>query len=210
MEDEKPADGTATPPPPGQFITAEAMNKAFDARFKRFEKNFGTALEQKLSNLMAGKGVGEDEAGDGKEKKAKADPADIDARVKALEAENRKLKSERDENKKRDLANEERDALRSAFKKFGAKEDTLDDLVTARYAEGIVTRDDAGDIVWRTKEGDKPVEQGAKEWLAGDKGKSYLPAQGGRGSGNRAGANGVDPAVKQGPLDDQGLLNHVL
>lgn len=213
MADEKSGAGDAgtdaQKPDTTNYVTPDALNKAIDARFKRFERSLDTKLTDFVSARSAGAGAATEE-GDGEGKgKAKSKESDIDARLKALEAENRKLKTERDDNKKRERINEERGLLREAFKKHGAKEDTLDDLVTARYAEGIVVRDDAGEIVWRTKEGDKTVEEGAAAWLKSDRGKSYLPPAGGRGSNNRGGPNGVDPA-KPGVMDDQGLLDHVL
>ncbi len=213
-----------------KYITEEQLNKALSAGMsgmsKRLEGKFASTIQSAIAAALGKKeDVSDDDEGDDEDdKETPPKPNDkaltaTERRLKKLEQENKKLlasldseKKARDEEATKSRRTSERDALRKALVAGGVMEQYLDDLVEARYAQGLVRTDEDGNIVWKKgKDEEVPLSEGIADYLKSPQGKAYLPPTGKRGSGNTPGNGKASGGGSKGPeVSDQDLLGHLL
>lgn len=118
--------------------------------------------------------------------------AKYDARIKELEAKATKAESDKAETEARQRSGEERQALMAGLAALGVDGPRQKMALSYLYGEEKrVTRDDAGNIVFRVSRGSGntrfddlvSIDEGLKEWASTEEGKSVLPPRGAQGSG---------------------------
>lgn len=212
-----------------KYITEDQLNKSIGAAMSGLSKRLKGELGGLIKDALGGSkkkaaAEADDDEGDDEDDDTEKDPKEgkltaTDRRLKKLEQENKKLrdaytseKKARDEEATKAKKATERGELRKALAAGGVMEQYLDDVVEARYAQGIIRTDEEGAIVWKkSKDEEIPLSEGVAEWLKSDQGKAYLPPKGARGSGNLPGgrvAAGGKNSTKE--VSDQDLLGHLL
>lgn len=175
-------------------VTPAQMNKAITAHLQRFEKKQEErldALVEKLSDQLKPdppedaegddpKGEGDDERYEKLQRKFEKKLEEAQSRVAKIEQER---EEERQKNRDMQLRQSLRDELASAGIEGAAQKAVMALLVDG---EKRVSMTDDGDIQFTDTDGlSTSLREGVGEWLKSDDAKLFLPARGGRGSGER-------------------------
>lgn len=199
-----------------EYVTGEQLNKAITARFKDHEKSFKKTIGESLGELtgqidsLLSSRIEEmfaqkmSESGNAKSKNGNEGE---DPRFNAMRKEIESLKAAAAH------AEQQRAAAEQARLDAALRQKVHEELVRggvdgvrAKHALGFLldadkrVRYEDGEFVFRDNDGDVPLEDGIKNWLAkSEDAKIYLPAKGIVGSGDRPSTKKVTNNGKLSP-----------
>jgi len=184
-----------------------ARNKAYDKRFEEFSATTIKAVEKSIAEIYktlpnanaagGGEGAGGEGGDKGKGKSAGGTQNVMESpEVRAMRRELDELKQKSQEaeakakeaealNKKQQLRAMTSETL---AKHGGMKADAARRAIALLEADGRIKYDDDDQPIFVGEDGDIKLEQGIKDWLKTEDGKSFLPPRGTQGSGERPGA----------------------
>ena len=189
-------------------VTPAQMNKAITSHLQRFEKKQDERLDaliQKLTEQLNPEPKSDDADG------GDADEGEDDERFEKLQ---RKFEKKLEEAQSRVAKIEqEREAERQKNRDMQLRQSLRDELATAGIegpaqkavmallvdGEKRVSMTDDGDIQFNDADGlSSPLKEGVSDWLKSDDAKLFLPARGGRGSGDRPNQGAAPKNAEEG------------
>lgn len=202
-----------------KYITG-AVNSALTNRLKRgaIKEELGGMVTEAVTNAVGSAMESfkppEDEKGNkkgsGGDIHQHPDFQAMIARQKELEGKLQKQQEEREQERKQRQAAEERGALERTLRGNGIAEKLVPAATALLYdSRRVLGRNDDGQIVFRAQRDgyvdELKLEDGIREWIDSDEGKSFLPATDSSGSGARGGSS--PPRQARKPKGDDGELS---
>jgi hypothetical protein len=162
-------------------LIAESTNAAITQRLRAFESKLDKRLPEPVKTAPS----------------SESNP--LDERLRQLEAR-----------EQASLAKELRTSVADNLRAVGVSEHYIKPLLAQFVdSERTVTRDDAGEIIYRLPDGDIPLSSGVKLWAKSEAAKPFIAAPLIKGSGDKAAKSHADTSPGKSVTDfDNKILAH--